>query len=134
LKAAEDAIAYSKREINVADVVTSTRRAVDDAEGSLKRAYDNATRSQQTDEYRCILCAAAECGADEFNAGELREGYEQLWGSEIKQSALNNYFIRLVSEDDTTILRRLAKGVYRFNDPRMPSFIKIANPDVFSGS
>ncbi|MGH8083997.1 MAG: AAA family ATPase [Lysobacter sp.] len=128
LKAAEDAIAAGKGEIFVSDVVHSTRRAVDDAEGSLKRAYDDATRSHQTDEYRRIICAAAECGADEFSAGELRAAYKGLWGVEIKQSALNNYFIRLVAEGDGNILRRLAKGVYRFNDPRMPSFIKIANP------
>lgn len=134
LKASEDAVASGKKDISVTDVSSSTRRAVDDAEGSLKRAYDDSTRSHQTDEYRCIICAAAACGADEFSAGELRESYAELWGMEIKQSALNNYFIRLVSEDGQNILRRLAKGVYRFSDPRMPSFVKIANPDVFTGS
>lgn len=132
LKSAEDAIAADKKDISVGDVAASTRRAVDDAEGSLKRAYDEAVRSHQTEEYRRILCAAAECGADEFKAAELRAAYARIWGVEIVQSALNNYFIKLVSPDDSRVLRRLAKGVYRFNDPRMPSFIRIANPDLMA--
>lgn len=127
LKAAEDAIAEGRDEIGVADVEKATRRAVNDAEGTLKRAYDDATRSYNTNEYRRILCAAAMCGADEFSAAQLRTSYEKLWDTSISQSSLNNYFSRLVSEGDTTILRRIAKGVYRFNDPRMPSYIRIAN-------
>lgn len=130
LKASEDAVAEGRKEINVSQVAMATRRAVDDAEGSLKRAYDDAIRSHQTEEYRQILCAAAECGADEFRAMELRAAYKRLWGSELKQTSLNNYLVRLVSSDGDKILRRLAKGVYRFNDPRMPSFIRIANPAV----
>lgn len=86
LKSAEDAVASKKRYISVSDVVASTRRAVDDAEGSLKRAYDESTRSHQTEEYRRIVCAAAECGADEFTAAELRAAYEALWGGRLSKA------------------------------------------------
>lgn len=127
LKAAEDAVAEGRSEIGVAAIESATRRAVNDSEGRLKKQYDEACRSYGTDEYRQIICAAALLGAEEFTAAALREQYFRLWGKSIDQGSLNNYFIRLVSDADSTILRRIAKGVYRFNDPRMPSYVRIAN-------
>lgn len=132
LKAAEDAIAEGRSEIGVASIEAATRRAVDDSEGRLKRQYDEACRSYGTEEYRHIICAAALLGSEEFTAAALRNQYENLWGRTIDQNSLNNYFTRLVSDGDGTILRRIAKGVYRFNDPRMPSFIRIANMAVMN--
>lgn len=127
LKAAEDAIAENRKEINVTNVEAATRRAVEDSEGRLKRVYDEACRSYGTDEYRHIIMAAAMIEGDQFNAAQLRKKYHEVWERAIQQTSLNNYFNRLVSEGDRTILRRLAKGVYRFNDPRMASFVRIAN-------
>ena len=126
LKSAEDAIFDERETINVSHVATATRRAVEDAEGTLKLAYDNAVRSHGTNEYKRILLAASLCRAEEIVAANLRSMYQKLWNEEINQGSLNNYFKRLVSEDNTAILRRIAKGVYRFNDPRMPSFVRIA--------
>lgn len=127
LKAAEDAIVEERKEVDVESVENATHRAVDDAEGRLKKHYYEATRSHGTDAYRRILCAAANCGSVEFRASDLRHIYAEMWGEQMYQSSLNNYFTRLVSDGDNTILRRIAKGVYRFNDPRMPSYIRIAN-------
>jgi Cdc6-like AAA superfamily ATPase len=126
LKSAEDAIAEDRKFIDVHHVEAATRRAVEDAEGTLKRTYDGAVRSSGTEEYKKILLAAALCSAEEIVARELREMYLRLWGEEINQQSLNNYFKRLIAEDESAIIRRIAKGVYRFNDPRMPSYIRIA--------
>ena len=126
LKAAEDAIADDRQTIDVNHVEAATRRAVEDAEGTLKRTYDDAVRSFGTDEYKKILLAAALCPADEIVASELRAMYFRLWDADINQQSLNNYFKRLVSDDASAIIRRIAKGVYRFNDPRMPSYVRIA--------
>ena len=73
-----------------------------------------------------ILLAAALCRAEEIVASDLRDMYLQLWHEQIGQQSLNNYFKRLVADDASTIIRRIAKGVYRFNDPRMPSYVRIA--------
>lgn len=127
LKAAEDAIAEDRTEINQTNIETATRRAVNDSEGRLKRVYEEACRSYGTEEYRYIICAAAMLGADEFTASELRKKYQEIWRKPIRQTSLNNYFNRLVSDGHGTIIRRIAKGVYRFNDPRMPSYVRIAN-------
>jgi hypothetical protein len=127
LKAAEDAIAESRSLISVEHIALATERAVGDSEGSLKRLYDDACRSHGSDKYRRIVCAAAVLGSEEFTAKALRLQYSNLYGSAIDQQSINNCFGRLCSDNSTTILRRIAKGVYRFNDPRMPSFIRMAN-------
>lgn len=131
LKCAEDAIAEKRSRITSEHLEAAVSRAVEDAEGTLRRTYEDAARSSGTDMYRNILCAAASLDKQEFTARELREAVSVLAKRKVNQAELNNYFKRLVSESDslvkTTILRRITKGVYRFNDPRIPSFIKIAN-------
>jgi hypothetical protein len=131
LKCAEDAIAEGHSEITKEHLAIAVSRAVEDAEETLRRTYEDAARSSGTDMYRTILCAAASVDKQEFTARELRSAVSALTKREVKQAELNNYLQRLVSDPvsghSTTILRRIAKGVYRFNDPRIPSFIKIAN-------
>lgn len=134
LKSAEDAIGQGRTEINDTHVEAATSRAVNDAEGTLKRTYDDATRSSGTEEYKKILCAAAQATQEEITAANLRQEYKKLWQQDMTQASLNNYLSRLVSDGNHSILRRIAKGVYRFNDPRMPSYIKISNIDVLRDS
>lgn len=126
LKSAEDAIIDDQKNIDINDIKKATRRAVDDSEGTLKQLYDQAIRSSNTDEYKKILLAAACCNEEEIKAKDLREKYNEIYNTTISQSTLNNHFQRIVSEDGSNILRRIAKGVYRFSDPRMSSYIKIA--------
>lgn len=127
LKCAEEAIAGGYKEIGVEDLEYALQAAVEEAEGALKRRYDNAIRSSNTDMYRIILMAAASVGQGEFAAQGLREAISAITGEVISQGTLNNYFKRLVSTDGTTLLRRVDKGFYRFEDPRMLSFVRIAN-------
>lgn len=126
LKAAEDAIVDERTSISTKDVENATKRAVEDAEGSLKRAYDEAIRSAHSQNYERIILAAALCGVEEIRAIDLRNKYSELFNQTISQNSLNNYFKKLVSTDGNKILRRIAKGVYRFSDPRMPSYVRIA--------
>lgn len=127
LKCAEEAIAEGVGVVEVSDVRRAMDLAVEDAEGSLKRAYDTAARSYATDMYSVILQAAASLDKVEFAAGELRSAIARITGAPISQNSLNNYFQKLVSTDGSTIIRRVAKGMYRFEDPRMSSYVKIAN-------
>lgn len=127
LKCAEDAIAEGRNEISRDHLDKAVERAVEDAEETLRRAYENAARSSGTDMYRKILCAAASIDKQEFTASELRDAVAVFAKRPIQQTELNNYYQRLISNASTTILRRISKGVYRFNDPRIPSFIRIAS-------
>ena len=92
--------------------------------------YENAVRSYSTDMYRKVIHAAATIGPDEFSSETLRKAIESLTGEKITQGSLSNYLNKLVNTDDSAIFHRKSKGVYRFADPRMPSFVKIANHDI----
>lgn len=127
LKCAENAIADDHKSISKNDIREAMDQAVGDAEGTLRSQYERAVRSADTDMYRVTVLAAAEIDADEFTAGQLRKSIEVVCGTPIEQNALNNYLTKLVARDESSILKRLAKGVYRFTDPRMPSYVKIAN-------
>jgi hypothetical protein len=116
-----------RSEISLGHIEAATNLAVGDAEGTLKTRYQDAIRSSNTEEFKKILVSASVIETEEFTAAHLRESYREIWGSEINQGWLNNYLQKIVSDDDQAILRRLAKGVYKFNDPRMPCFIKLAN-------
>jgi hypothetical protein len=128
LKCAEGAVADGRSTISSDDLRNAISQAAGDAEGSLRSAYDTAVRSADTDMYRVTALAAAMLERDEFTASDLRKSIETISGKPIGQPALNNYLTRLVSDDQPeSLLRRLAKGVYRFADPRMPSYVKIIN-------
>lgn len=124
LRCAETAIVANRSTVGQLELAESLAIAVNDAESTLKRVYGHAVRSQ-SDMYRLILEAAASL-SEEFSSNQLRTAIEQLSGREITQGALNNYFGRLVSTDGSTILRRTGQGYYRFEDPRMPSYVRMS--------
>jgi len=108
LKTAEEAIANDQKKINVMDVEKATRKAMQDAEGTLKDSYLRATRSATTDAFKKILLAASICKSEEFTAADLRDAYFQLWNENISQGSLNNYLRRLVSDDGSTLIPNYA--------------------------
>ena len=125
LKCAEGAIGDRRTTISDADLEVAMELAVVDAEGTLKRIYDNSVRSQVSYMYEYIITAAASFNTEEFTSTDLRAAVQNLIGESISQYSLNNYFQRLMSDDKSTILQRTAKGVYRFTDPRMRSYVRI---------
>lgn len=125
LKCAEGAIADGVTHIDMSNLKRALAAAATDAEASLRSQFDNAVRSQKKSSYEDVLFAAAQLGKVEFSAGELRGAYKSITGATITQQSLNNYFAKLVGDDDIRVLRRTAHGVYRFTDPRMPSYIRI---------
>lgn len=125
LKCAEDAIAEGRHEVGTDDLVKALMEAVDDAEATLKAGYENAVRSANTRKYQHIVHAAAAFGPSEFTASDLRGAIARDTGTDMSQQSLNNYLSRLVSDDGSTIFKREAKGVYRFSDPRLASFVLI---------
>ena len=127
LKCAEMAVAEERTDIREVHLNDALELAVEDAEGTLKQDYDRATRSTGTEMYRNIVIAAASMKSEEFTSATLREEIHSLTGEPISQGSLNNFLKRLLSDDGASILRRVSKGMYRFSDPRMASFARIAN-------
>lgn len=127
LKCAENAISEDREKIKQIHFEKALREAREDAEGTLSRSYKTATRSHKTEMYEVVLKAAARLGGQEFTAADLRNEIQEITGEEITQKSLNNYFKRLVSDDGSAVLKRISKGVYKFSDPRMPSYVRIAS-------
>lgn len=46
-------------------------------------------------------------------------------GNDDFQSDLSYYLNQLISGGKENILQRVGKGIYRFSDPRMPSFVRM---------
>jgi hypothetical protein len=128
LKCSEDAIVEGRKNIESAHLERAISETAKSSIGVLGRKYEEAIRSQ-TGMYKEILCAAASITKQEFAARDLRQAIHDRTGENYDQGLLNNYLKKLVSTDDSTILYRVAKGVYRFNDPRMPSCIRIITKD-----
>jgi Cdc6-like AAA superfamily ATPase len=126
LKCAEEAIAGNRVYVDKDALKAALKLSVTDAEGTLRRVYEESVRSS-SDMYRVILTSAATIGSEEFSAADLRKAIAQKTGEEVSQNSLNNYYQKLISADGHTIIRRTAHGYYRFEDPRMASFIRIAN-------
>nr|WP_218150725.1 AAA family ATPase [Actinokineospora terrae] len=126
LKCAEDVIGDNRSTVSAADLTRAMSGAVTDAEGTLTRIYDESVRSA-SEMYREILAAAASLETEEFASADLRSAIELRTGQEVSQGSLNNYFTRLMSSDGGKILRRITQGRYRFEDPRMRSYVRIVN-------
>ena len=133
LKAAEIVISQGEKEVLRRHKEEASDDAAGDADGSLRGMYGAVVRSAKTDAYKKILVAAAAVDADEIKASSLRESMFKLWDEKVSQQWLNNFLRRIVGNDATTILTRLGKGVYKFSDPRMKSYIRIVNFEYFSG-
>lgn len=130
LKCAEEAVADERRDIRDIHLREALQLAVKDAEGSLKRDYEAATRSANSSTYKHIVQAAASAEGEEFTASSLRSEIEKITGQQVSQGSLANFLKRLVSDNGPSILRRAAKGVYKFSDPRMASYVRMVNSMV----
>jgi len=128
LKCVEKAIDKDVKTIDRYILHTAIIDAMEEAQGTLRNSYDAAVRSANTDMFKIVLLAAAKLGNEyEFNINSWREEIENYTGNEITVQKLTSYQRRLVANDESAIIQRIAKGVYKFNDPRMPSFIRLCN-------
>jgi hypothetical protein len=104
--------------------------AVEDAEQSLRDQYEKAVRGKNNKVYCTILSAAASLDKPEFSSGALLAELNKAFVPPMKPAALFSYLNRLVSSTNETVLTRKYKGVYRFSDPRMPSFVKMMSNNI----
>lgn len=128
LKCVEVAISKETKSIDRLILHSAIVDAVDDAEASLKRKYDEAVRSASNEILKKVMYAAAKIGAEyEFSHKQWRQSYSDITDDVITGQKLSGYIKRLVANDESMLIRRVGQGVYKFNDPRMPSYIKIAS-------
>jgi len=125
LKCVEDALRENRKFIRTHHLPSALKSAAYEAEQTLRASFDLATSSATTGMYRVVVDAAAQFGSANFSASDLRKKIQTMTNKDTTQSALNNLFKKLVSDNHACILHRVAKGTYRFSDPRMPSYVSI---------
>jgi hypothetical protein len=125
LKCVEDALKENRKFIRMHHLPEALRSAALEAEQSLRGAFETATSSPTSNMYRIVINSAASFGSENFSAADLRKKISQESDHLVNQAALNNLFKKLVGDNHLKILHRVAKGTYRFSDPRMPSFVKM---------
>ncbi|MGY8018419.1 ATP-binding protein, partial [Klebsiella pneumoniae] len=126
-EAAEAALAGSDKVIDSSIFSKSIEKSVENAEGRLRREYEDAIRSAKTDVYRKILYSASKFKNEEFGVKDWINQIYQDTGVRYNNQSMSNYTGRLIKKDYGATIKRLSRGVYKFNDPRMPSFIRLAN-------
>lgn len=126
-EAAELALENDENIINAALFQRSIERSLENAEGRLKRDYESAVRSYKTDVYKKILYSASKFKTNEFSVAQWINQISMDTGVRYNNQSMSNYTGRLTKADYGAIIKRLSRGVYKITDPRMPSYIRLAN-------
>lgn len=125
LKAGENAIRNDFKIVTEESLLDSINESLEDAEEYLKTLWNTNMFALESQVYVQVLLACASFTTQEFRAKQLREKINELFGLTMNQVSLNQYLTKLVADDEDHILHRISKGIYRFSDPRMPSFVKL---------
>lgn len=127
LKCAESAIVDRRGHIGIDHLQQALRDSVEESEGALKRRYDATLRGcTHAREYVAIMRAAASCGTHEFGSQQIQDRLEGILSIEIPRKTLSRYMSNMVCNGSRGVFNRISKGVYKFADPRMPSFVRMA--------
>ncbi len=127
LKCAEEAVTNNIRKITKPTLISALDKAVNDAEGTMKRLYDNATQKPSSSKSKKIELILKACSAsvhDDFRLCDISERLKE-YGQDLPNATISRYMREFTDSNGESILRRIKVGVYRFNDPRMQSYIKM---------
>ena len=123
LKSAEMAIVEEQCRITKYIYERGLTESIDMIEATLKEQYNNVVGDNE--KKKVLMYCAALLGESDFTSKQWREKYKEITGSSIEQLEINNPMSKAMSDSTGTILRKKKKGVYFFNDPRMPVYIKL---------
>ncbi|MDP2714568.1 hypothetical protein [Rheinheimera sp.] len=126
LKCAEEAVLEKRNEISQDNLTSALKLAAQFSEGNLRRSYEDAIK-KQTETSQKVLLAAALCHPRGFLISELLEMKNQAVDPDIGDGAVKSCLSRWVKNNELSIITRIERGHYRFNDPRLISYIKMVN-------
>lgn len=126
-EAAEIALSENLKTIDHDLFHRSIEKSVENAEGRLIREYEMASRSSLTNVYKEILLSASKFKNREFKVQEWIRQIEDDTGKRYNNQHMSNYTGILTKSERGSIIKKVGRGVYKITDPRMPSFIRLAN-------
>ncbi len=127
LKCAESAIINGNKHITKETLKSALNEAVKDSEGALQRMLESTLRVlSKPQEYKFLLLTASYCNTPEFRSSELRDKLKEKFNLDVNSTSLSRRLTKLTDGRKLTILEKPARGCFKFSDPRMPSFLKMA--------
>jgi Holliday junction resolvasome, helicase subunit len=131
LKAAEEAVIEERNVVKVENLDFAIEKAINDCESSLQLLYERSIQSS-IEHYKRILYAISLCNDEFIRNKDIKIQYEKKFGEPLSPSSLRRCVSKIVSNSNDKILKRIYKGVYRFPDPRMASYIRIAQAYMYT--
>lgn len=126
LYCAEQAVRLGKSVIGEDEFKRGLTKAKDSAENHLRFTYENTVRAGQSEHYKSLIQAAASLDSHGFTSTEWVERCRRIERNpSLSRSALQPYIKSLVGDDRSIAIRRVRKGRYRFNDPRLRIYARI---------
>jgi aminopeptidase N len=116
----------SSRLVTTKDIKSAIVKAFTDADEHLRKKYERSLNSGRADEYRKVLMAIAHCRADQIKNRDIVESYKKYVKGDASDAQVRAFVSNLAAEDSSRLLQRTAPGVYKFTDPRLPGFIRLA--------
>lgn len=136
--AAQAAILDEKERVTMEILKSAISRAVDGADDELKKSLAAALRGDQSNMFKEVLRSAAEVSANNLSMQELVTAISKRTGNELTHHKVTPYLRRMLGdkenlediladiENPKPIFIKVSSGQYRFFDPRMPSYIRLA--------
>ncbi len=124
LKCAEILISDARRHITIDDLKTSLDRAAKNSESTMMAAYQKAVSGAHMNERALVLKIAANIDND-FSAQKIKDKIEEEMQVIIDKARISTMLRALSKVNDSPMFLKVSKGLYRFSDPRMASYIKM---------
>jgi len=127
LKCAEHSVVNGNKHISTDFLNLALEESVKDSENALKDSYTNCLHSfNKTLEYKMIVLGAAHCKSPTFRPVDIRQQLRDKVSVEVETAVISRRLTAIIGKLDG-IIEKCGRGYYRFVDPRMPSFVKMAH-------
>ena len=124
LETSKVAVLDNRKKVTTDDFEKGLKEALKSVDQSLKHKYDNAIAQNGSISQKKVLYAAAKVGDKGiFTMRNWIETYNNLYGEDIKNVNISNAAHIAMSKSGDTLLQIVKKGLYIFNDSRIPCYI-----------
>ena len=120
------AVETGSRQVSTKDIKSAIVKAFIDADEHVRKKYERSLTSGRADEYRKVLMAIAHCRADQIKNRDIVASYKTYVKGDATDAQVRAFVSNLAADDSSRLLQRTAPGVYKFTDPRLPGFIRLA--------
>lgn len=125
LYSSRKAVVEERREVSIDDFNEGLQQAIDNADVSLRESYRAAVGINDNLLKKEIVYAASQAGArGRFTMNDWLDAYAKIFDKKIVSVTINSKLQNSINKPDS-LLKSIRRGVYIFNDSRMPSYINL---------